>query len=149
MEKTNLALIAVAVASVAAIGAASLVPDDAMAQPSVTITPINDEISMQTTNVVLNVPSDNKLPWGFVTGNAAEHMPDYPVVIQFYQDGERVHVAQVDANADGSYEYKFRVLSVDLQTGHTTHVFEGEYDVSIFRVVPNTTAEQTSITGAV
>lgn len=140
------------VASIAAVGAVSVTaPGDAMAHPyhqGVTTTPINDEISIQKTDVVLSVPSDNALPWGFVTGQASEHVADYPVVIQFYQDGEPVHMAQVDVNEDGSYEYQFRVLSVDLETGHTTHVFEGDYLVSIFKVVP-TAAPPVPIAGTV
>ena len=137
------ALFAVMAALVAVGSAAAAMPGDALAQPahpSVTTTHINDEISVQKTTVVLSVPPDNTLPWGFVTGQASEHVSGYPVIIQFHQNGEAVHVAQVDANDDGSYEYRFRVLSVDLETGDTTHVFEGDYAVSIFKVVPSTTA---------
>lgn len=128
----------------AVIVAASSLPVDAFASPSqpghpsVIVTPINDEISVKKTSVVLSVPPDNTLPWGFVTGQSSDYIQGYPVIIQFHQDGLPVHFAQVDANEDGSYEYRFRVLSMDLETGHTTYIFKGQYDVSIFQVVPNT-----------
>lgn len=141
--RTTIMLLTI-VTSVAALSAVYDVSDDAMAQPSyypsVTSTQINDEISIQKTDVILSVPLDNALPWGFVTGQAPDnYIPDYPVIIQFYKDAEPVHFAQVDIN-DGSYEYKFRALSVDHQTGQTTHVFEGDYTVSIFVVISNTTS---------
>lgn len=135
-------LLLVLVASITTVATVSIVPQDAVAQsyyPRVTSTPINDEITLQKTEVILSVPQDNVLPWGFVTGQEHNYVPDYPAIIQFHKDGEAVHFAQVDINNDGSYEYKFRALSVDLQTGYITHVFEGDYVVSIFTVVPNTT----------
>lgn len=141
MKRSAIMVFAVA-ASLVAVGAVSAIPTDAMAatqpyHPSVTMTPINDEISVKKTEVLLSVPADNTLPWGFVTGQASESAPDYPVIIQFHQDGVPVHFAQVDPNSDGSYEYRFRVLSVDLETGYTTHIFNGQYEVSIFQVVPS------------
>ncbi len=139
--KTTILLLAI-IASVAMISAISTTANDAMAQthyPQVTLTPINDEISIQQTQVALNVPSENSLPWGYVTGQASSnYVPGYPVVIQFHQNGEPVHIAQVNLNDDGSYEYMFRVLSIDYSTGQTTHIFEGDYIVSMYKVVPNT-----------
>lgn len=143
MRKTSIVVFAMA-ASLAVVSIISATSVDALATSSqphhsdVTMTPINDEIGVKKTTVVLSVPFDNTLPWGFVTGQPSDHVSDYPVIIQFHQDGHPVHFAQVDANEDGSYEYRFRVLSVDLETGYTTHIFKGQYDVSIFQVVPNT-----------
>ena len=106
-------------------------------ESNITVTAISDEISVQKTTVVLSVPLDNALPWGFVTGQTSDHISDYPVIIQFHQDGQPVHFAQVDVDDDGSYEYRFRALSVDLETGQTVHIFQGQYDVSIFEVIPS------------
>ena len=62
----------------------------------------------------------------------------YPVIIQFYKEGEPVHIAQVDTKGDGSFEYKFRVTNLDQNTGEVTEIFHGEYTVKIFKVIPNT-----------
>ena len=51
----------------------------------------------------------------------------------FYQNGEPIHFAQSDVNDDGSYEYKFRIRSVDGDT--VVDVFEGDYVVKIFKTV--------------
>ena len=60
------------------------------------------------------VPEDNTLPWGFVTGSPSEYIERHPVIIQFFDEADDlVHVAQVDVKGDGSYEYKFRVTSID------------------------------------
>lgn len=146
MSTTTIALFAVVAVSLAAMGLAS---NDALAQPSVTTTYINDHISIQKTEVTLSVPLDNTLPWGFVTGQPSESVPNYPVIIQFHQNGEAVHFAQVETNDDGSYEYRFRVLSVDLETGKTTHVFGGDYDVSIFKVVPSTNSKDVPLANTI
>ena len=45
--------------------------------------------------------------------------------------------AQVDVKGDGSFEYKFRIRNVDLNTGEATNFFEGQYTVNIFKVIPN------------
>jgi len=107
-------------------------------QNSITVTPINEEISLQKTVTTMSVPEDNKLPWGTVIGSASDYVERYPVIIQFYQDEDPVHVAQVDVKGDGSYEYKFRVRSLDSSTGEFLNIFEGDYTVKIFRVIPNT-----------
>jgi len=107
-------------------------------QNSITVTPINEEISLQKTVTIMSVPENNTLPWGFVVGGASEYVERYPVIIQFYQDEDPVHVAQVDVKGDGSYEYKFRVTSLDSSTGEFVNIFEGDYTVKIFRVIPNT-----------
>jgi len=62
----------------------------------------------------------------------------YPIFIHFYQGEDPVHFAQVDAKGDGSYEYKFRVRNLNLDTGEFVNVFEGDYTVKIYKVIPNT-----------
>ena len=119
-----------------------MIPSDigAETQPSeniTTITPINDEISLQKTITTMTVPENNMLPWGSVIGAASDYVERYPVIIQFFDDaGEMVHVAQVDVKGDGSYEYKFRVLNVD-ESGDVERIFDGQYTVMIFRVIHN------------
>ena len=65
----------------------------------------------------------------------------YPVIIQIYQGGDPVHFAQVDVKGDGSYEYKFRVQSLDSSTGEVVKIFDGDYTVNIFRVIPNANSQ--------
>ncbi len=104
-------------------------------QKSVTqIIPIDGTIGIEKTVVTLHASSDNTLPWGIVEGKIINHVSDYPVIIQIYDnDGEAVHFAQSNVEEDGTYEYKFRVLSV--QNGKTIKIFEGDYTVNIFKVV--------------
>ena len=102
-----------------------------------TVTPINDEISLQKTITTMIIPESNTLPWGAVIGAASDYVERYPVIIQFFDDaGEMVHVAQVDVKGDGSYEYKFRVLNID-ESGEIERIFNGQYTVMIFRVIHN------------
>ncbi|WP_428323870.1 hypothetical protein [Nitrosopumilus sp.] len=114
-------------------------PSEAIAENSetTTITPINGEISLQKTVTKMIVPEGNTLPWGFVTGGPSEYAERHPVIIQFFDEAnDLVHVAQVDVKGDGSYEYKFRVTSID-ESGNMEKAFEGEYTVMIYRVIPN------------
>lgn len=114
-------------------------PSEAIAENSedTTITPINEEMSLQKTVTTMIVPEDNTLPWGFVTGSPSEYVERHPVIIQFFDEtGDMMHVAQVDVKGDGSYEYKFRVTSVD-ESGNMEKAFEGEYTVMVYRVIPN------------
>jgi len=98
------------------------------------IIPIDGTIGIEKTVVTLHASSDNTLPWGFVEGKIINHVSDYPVIIQIYDnEGEAVHFAQLNVEEDGTYEYKFRVLSV--QNGKTIKIFEGDYTVNIFKVV--------------
>ena len=85
----------------------------------------------------MSIPEDNTLPWGAVRGSAFDYVERYPVIIQFYKGEDPVHVAQVDLKGDGSYEYKFRVRSVDNNTGDIVNIFEGQYTVKIFKVIHN------------
>ena len=104
---------------------------------STTVTPINEEVSLQRTITTMNIPEDNVLPWGTVKGSASEYAERYPIIIQFYKGEDPVHFAQVDAKGDGSYEYKFRVRNLDTNSGQFVNVFEGQYTVKIFKVIPN------------
>ena len=107
-------------------------------QNDINVKPINEKVSLETTTVTLSVPEDNTLPWGTVFGPASDVAERYPVIIQFYKEGEPVHIAQVDTKGDGSFEYKFRVTNLDQNTGKVTEIFHGEYTVKIFKVIPNT-----------
>ena len=129
------------IASVLTVFSIMMIPAETSAetnQDSITVTPINDEISLRKTITTMNVPEDNKLPWGTIKGAASDYVERYPVIIQFYSDEEPVHFAQVGVKGDGSFEYKFRVRNLNSQTGEFINVFEGEYTVKIFRVIPNT-----------
>lgn len=106
------------------------------------IIPIGDEIAIKKTVVKMNIPKDNQLPWGFVEGKIANHVPDYPVIIQIFDDEDKVsgnsegafHFAQAEVADDGTYEYKFRVLNKN-ENGDIVNIFEGEYTVKIFKVI--------------
>ena len=108
----------------------------AFAEPSQTTSlRIDDDTSLEKTVTVMNIPEDNTLPWGTVKGKINDPTQGHPVIIQFFKsiDEDPVHVAQVGIKGDGSYEYRFRILSID--EGQTTHYFEGDYIVKIFKVV--------------
>jgi len=103
-------------------------------QSNTEIIPLNGEIGIEKTVLFLHAPADNKLPWGFVVGKIANHVPDYPVIIQIYDgDGKATHFAQTNVKEDGSYEYRFRVRNVD--NDQVINIFEGDYTVKIFKVV--------------
>ena len=105
------------------------------------IIPINNSIGLETSIIQMNIPEDNQLPWGFVEGTIRNHVSDYPVIIEIFDNDESVtgnnhgavHFAQTPVNDDGSYEYKFRVLKSS--QGQTETFFEGSYTVKIFKVV--------------
>lgn len=129
------------IASVMTVFAIMMIPNDISAETSqniITVTPIDEKISLQQTITTMSVPQDNKLPWGIVKGAASDYVERYPVIIQFYKGEDPVHFSQVDVKGDGSYEYKFRVRSLDSSTGEFVNIFEGDYTVKIFRVIPNT-----------
>ena len=104
-------------------------------QPSTTeVIPIDGGIGLEKTNLTFYASPDNTLPWGFVEGTIVNHVPNYPVIIQIYDDnGEAYHFAQTNVEEDGSFEYRFRVLSVD--DGKVINIFEGDYFVTIYKVV--------------
>mgnify|MGYP003430521744 FL=1 len=105
------------------------------------ITPINNSMGIEKTTLQMSISKDNKLPWGFVEGKISNHVDDYPVIIQIFDNNEiitgnsigAVHFAQTPVNEDGSYEYRFRVL--DSNQGQITKIFDGSYTVKIFKVV--------------
>lgn len=102
-------------------------------EPQTEIIPLNGKIGLEKTTLFFHAPENNKLPWGFVEGNIANHVEGYPVIIQIFKNDEAVHFAQTNVEKDGDYEYRFRVLNSD--NGHTTKIFEGDYLVKIFKVV--------------
>lgn len=100
-----------------------------------TVTSVNDEVYLEIAISFLSIPKDNTLPWGVVDGHIDDPAQGYPVIIQFFKGDDQIHVAQVDVQDDGSYEYQFRVRDVNLETGKVTNIFEGEYAIKIFKVV--------------
>jgi len=133
--KSNILLMA----SIMTIFGIMVIPEDISAAPNqVTVTPINDKVSLEKTVTTMSIPEDNKLPWGIVRGEASDVAERYPIIIQMYKGGDPVHFAQVDAKGDGSYEYKFRVRSLDSDTGEFVNIFNGDYTVKIYKVIPNT-----------
>ncbi len=135
----NKSISLLAMTSIIALLAIMIIPNTASAITNeITVTPINEKVSLETTITTLTVPENNTLPWGTVYGSASDVAERYPVIIQFYKEDEAVHVAQIDTKGDGSYEYKFRVRNLDTQTGQFTDIFQGEYTVKIFKVIPNT-----------
>ena len=130
----------VLIASVMIAFGAIIIPGNISAETSqnlVTVTPINEKLSLEKTIITMNISQENTLPWGAVKGVVSDHVEGYPAIIQFYKGGEPVHVAQVDVKEDGSYEYKFRARSVDNNTGEITNIFEGQHTIKISIVVHN------------
>ena len=118
------------------IGFALSFDNSALAESSqTTVIKIDDEKSLEKTVTVMSVPEDNRLPWGSVYGKVNDPAQGYPVIIQFFKSIEEdpVHVAQVNLKGDNSFEYRFRVLSIE--GDNITHFFEGDYQVKIFKVV--------------
>ena len=139
MNEMNVKTDVLLIASVMTIFGVMLIPGEISAEINqITVTPINEKVSLEETITTMNVPLDNKLPWGFVKGEASDVAERYPIIIQFYKGEDPVHFAQVDAKGDGSYEYKFRVRNLDSNTGEFVNVFEGKYTVKIYKVIPNT-----------
>ncbi len=133
--KSNVLLIA----SIMTVFGIMMIPGDISAESNqVTVTPIDAEVSLEKTTTTMSVPQDNTLPWGTIKGEASDVAERYPIIIQFYQGEDPVHFAQVDAKGDGSYEYKFRVRNLDLDTGEVVNIFQGDYTVKIYKVIPNT-----------
>jgi hypothetical protein len=133
--KSNVMLIA----SIMTVFGIMMVPGNISAESNqVTVTPINEKVSLEKTVTTMSVPVDNTLPWGTIRGGASDVAERYPIIIQFYKGEDPVHFAQVDAKGDGSYEYKFRVRNLDLNTNEFVNVFQGDYTVKIYKVIPNT-----------
>jgi hypothetical protein len=119
---------------VALLSTIAISPSFAETQQSVTETiPIDDTLAIEKTTLTMNIPSNNKLPFGAVWGKIDNAALEYPVIIQIYKGKDAYHFAQTDVKADGSYEYKFRVL--DSNSDRALKIFEGDYTVKIFKVV--------------
>ena len=119
--KSNVMLIA----SIMTVFAIMMIPGNISAESNqITVTPINEKVSLEKTTTTMSVPQDNTLPWGTIRGEASDVAERYPIIIQFYQGEDPVHFAQVDAKGDGSYEYKFRVRNLDSNTGEFINVFQ-------------------------
>ena len=133
--KSNVILMA----SIMTVFGIMMIPGNVSAESNqITVTPINAEVSLEKTTTTMSVPQDNTLPWGTIRGEASDVAERYPIIIQFYQGEDPVHFAQVDSKGDGSYEYKFRVRNLDSNTGEFVNVFQGDYTVQIYKVIPNT-----------
>ncbi|MEK6865731.1 MAG: hypothetical protein AABX06_04585, partial [Thermoproteota archaeon] len=52
------------------------------------ITPINNSMGIEKTTLQMYISNDNKLPWGFVEGIISNHVADYPVIIQIFDNDE-------------------------------------------------------------
>lgn len=117
----------------------SFAEDEQSQTTTTTIVPFDDKLSIEKTIMTLVIPKNNTLPWAFVEGMIENPAPDYPVIIQFFNDeseDDPIHVAQIDVDYDdGTYEYQFRVRDVDTQTGQIINVFEGTYIVKVFKVI--------------
>jgi hypothetical protein len=104
--------------------------------------PIDGEIGIEKTTLPLSIPENNKRPWAYVEGKISNHVPEYPVIIQIFDNDNlnvsgnnigAVHFAQAEVGEDGTYEYKFRIT--DMRDGKLVHIFDGNYTVKIFKVV--------------
>ena len=94
-------------------------------ESQIEIIPIDGTIGIEKTTLSWYASHDNTLPWGFVEGKIPNHVSDYPVIIQIYDsEGDAVHFAQTNVEDDGSYEYRFRVLSIN--DNQVTKIFEGD-----------------------
>ena len=57
--------------------------------------PLDGTIHLERTTIPMHVPADNPFPWGHVRGTIQSPAEGYDVIIQVYQDGMPVHLAQV------------------------------------------------------
>ena len=97
------------------------------------IIPLDATIGIEKTTLFFHASRENVLPWGFVEGKIANPVSEYPVIIQMFTNGEATHFAQTNVDEDGTYEYKFRVRSID--NGEIIRSFLGDYTVVIYKVV--------------
>jgi hypothetical protein len=103
------------------------------ADSNITVLSTNNGIQITETVIPMSIPSDNTLPWAYISGVAENQLDDHPVILQIYQNDEPIHFAQTNVNEDGTYEYKFRVKNID--GDKAVNVFEGDYTVKIFKSV--------------
>ena len=128
--KTKIGIFAGLFVLVAMIG---MSPSFAHPHETTEILSTSNGIQLTKTVVSMSISSHNTLPWGFIEGNVENNADGYPVVIQIYQNGEVVHLAQTDVNDDGTYEYQFRARNVD--GDRTVNIYEGDYEVKIFKSI--------------
>ena len=88
------------------------------------------------TIIPMYISPENILPWASVSGIVENYANNHPIIIQIYQNDEPVHFAQTNVNDDGSYEYKFRVKTVN--DDKIINIFEGNYEVRIFKTINKT-----------
>ena len=103
------------------------------ADSNTTVLSTNDGVQLTKTIVSMSISSDNTMPWGFIEGTIENHADGYPVIVQIYQNDEPIHFAQTSVNEDGTYEYKFRARNLDGNT--VVNVYEGDYEVKIFKSI--------------
>ena len=103
------------------------------ADSNTTVLSTNNGIQLTETVVTMSVSPDNTLPWAFVEGVVENHAEGHPVIVQIYQNDEPIHFAQTDVNEDGTYEYKFRAKNID--GDNVVNVYEGDYEVKIFKSI--------------
>ncbi len=108
---------------------------DDVEYPHVEITPLDDKLNLLKTTIIFTIDKNNELPFGYISGKVDNPAFGYPVIIQIFKaiDGDPVHIAQVDLEDDGAYNYSMRVLSID--DDKITRYFEGEYFVKIMTVI--------------
>jgi len=103
------------------------------ADSNITVLSTNNGIQITETVIPMSIPSDNTLPWAYISGIVENQLEDHPVILQIYQNDEPIHFAQTNVNEDGTYEYKFRVKNID--GDKAINIFEGDYTVKIFKAV--------------
>ena len=70
-----------AITSIIALLSIMIIPNTASAVTNeITVTPINEKVSLETTITTLSVPENNTLPWGTVYGSASDIAERYPVI---------------------------------------------------------------------
>ena len=87
------------IASIMTVFGIMMIPNDISAETNqniITVTPINENLSLQETITTMNIPQDNKLPWGAVRGAATDYVEGFPIIIQIYKGEDPVHFAQTD-----------------------------------------------------
>ena len=100
-------------------------------EPQTKVIPLGGMTGLEKSTVYFHTLENN--PWGFVEGKIVNHVEGYPVIIQIFQDGDAVHLAQTGVDQNGNYEYKFRVMYS--QNSDTTQIFDRDYTVKLFKVV--------------
>lgn len=117
------------------ITAPQTMPNDMINTPADKLSFSTQDTIIEQTTTYLNIPANNTFPWGTIKGTVNNPAQGHPVIIQFFKslDDSPVHVAQVDLKDDNSFEYKFRLFSIDGNV--TSHIFEGDYQIKIFRTV--------------